>query len=91
MGEAAATNVRPQVHRVDGRDLSRVQVDPAGFPVDAKVIVQKPGGPKETHTEFFVRVANGTRALDAVEREKYILGRWGAATEGFAATERGLL
>ena len=77
MGDAAATNVRPYVHHVDGHDICRVQVDPCGFPVDAKVIYQKPNGPKETRTEFFVRIANGTKALDIVEREKYILGRWG--------------
>ncbi len=63
---------------VDGHDICRVQVDPCGYPVDAKVIHQKPNGPKETRTEFFVRVANGTKALDAVEREKYILSRWGS-------------
>ena len=79
MGDAAATNVRPQIHHLDGRDLCRVQVDPAGFPVDAKVIHQKPNGPKETRTEFYVRVANSTRALDAVEREKFIASRWGAS------------
>lgn len=25
---------------------------------------------------FFVRVANGTKAIDSVQREKYVLGRW---------------
>lgn len=82
MGDAAATNVRPYIHHVDGHDICRVQVDPCGFPVDAKVIYQKPNGPKETRTEFFVRVANGTKALDAVEREKYILSRWGSISAG---------
>lgn len=77
MGDAAATLVRPQIHQVNGGDVCRVQVDPAGFPVDAKVIIQKPGGPKETRTEFYVRVANGTKALDTVEREKYVAQRWG--------------
>jgi type I restriction enzyme R subunit len=79
MGDAAATNVRPYIQHVDGHDLCRVQVDPCAFPVPARVIYQKPGGPKEARTEFFVRVANGTRALDAVEREKYVLGRWGSS------------
>jgi type I restriction enzyme, R subunit len=54
-------------------------VDPSGFPVEARVVYQKPGGPKEVRTEFFVRVANGTKALDAVEKEKYLLVRWGQA------------
>ena len=79
MGDAAATNVRPYIHHVDGHDLCRVQVDPCAFPVPARVIYQKPGGTKEARTEFFVRVANGTRVLDAVEREKYVLGRWGSS------------
>lgn len=78
MGDAAATNVRLHIHKVNGGEVCRVQVDPAGFPVDAKVIIQKPGGPKETRTEFHVRVANGTKALDAVEREKYVASRWGS-------------
>lgn len=69
MGEAAATNVRPRIHHVDGHDLCRVQVDPAGFPVDATVVYQKPNEPKETRTELFVRVANGTRAVDGVAGE----------------------
>jgi type I restriction enzyme R subunit len=75
-GEAAASQVRAHLHHVEGRDLCRVQVDPAGFPVDAKVIYQKPGGPKETRTEFFIRVGNGTKALDTAQREKYIASRW---------------
>ena len=61
MGDAAATNVRPQIHHVDGHDLCRIQVDPSGFPVDAKVIYHKSNQPKEARTEFFVRVANATK------------------------------
>ena len=76
MGDAAASSVRPRIHHVDGHDICRVQVDPAAFPVDATVMYQKLNGPKETQTEFFVRVANGTKSLDVVEKQKYILGRW---------------
>ena len=79
MGDAAATNVRAQIHHVDGHDICRVQVDPSGFPVDATVIKQKPGGPKMTVTEFYVRRLNGTVALDIVERQKYLAQRWPAA------------
>ena len=84
MGDAAATNVRPDIRHVDGLDICRVQVDPCGFPVDARVMYQKPDGPKEMRTEFFVRVANVTKALDAVQREKYVVGRWatGRSTSG---------
>ncbi|MGH9212370.1 MAG: hypothetical protein ACRD2C_17075 [Acidimicrobiales bacterium] len=64
---------------MDGHDICRVHVGPSGFPVHAKVIYQNPNQSKETRTEFFVRVANGTKALDAVEREKYIAGRWASA------------
>jgi len=53
-----------------------VQVDPSGFPADATVIKQKPGGPKEKLTEFYVRKLNGTVALDVVEKQKYITQRW---------------
>lgn len=45
------------------------------------VVYQKPNGPKETRTEFFVRVSNGTKPLNAVEREKYILQRLGEQLE----------
>ena len=79
--------IRPQIHHVDSHDVCRVQVDPDGFPVDAKVVVQKSGGPKGIRTEFYVRVANGTRALDAVERGKYIVGRWAAGGRGETCSE----
>ena len=82
MGAAAATNVRPQIHRVNGGEVCRVQVDPSGFPVEARVVIQKPGGPKETRTELYVRIANATRALDPVERERYVASRWGRGELG---------
>ena len=81
MGDAAVTNVRAQMHHVDGHDICRVQVDPSGFPVDATVIKQKPGGPKEKVTEFYVRGLNGTKALDVVEKQKYIAQRWPGTPE----------
>lgn len=76
LGDAAATNVRTQILAVDGHDIARIQVDPCGFPVEAKVIYQKPGEPAETRTQFFVRVGNATKPLDAIEKEKYLLTRW---------------
>ena len=75
MGAAAATNVSPQIHHVDGHDLCRVHVLPSGFPVDATVAYEK-DGQIEKKTQFFVRVANGTRALDDIERQKYLASRW---------------
>ena len=77
MGDAAATNFRPYLHHVDGHDLCRVQVDPSAFPVEAKVTHQKPNQPKETRTEFFVRIGNGTKALSDAERTRFTLQRWG--------------
>ena len=81
MGDAAVTNVRAQMHHVDGYDICRVQVDPSGFPVDATVIKQKPGDPKAKVTEFYVRGLNGTKALDVVEKQRYIAQRWPGTSE----------
>ncbi len=72
---AAATNVRPTVHHVDGLDLWRVHVDPCGFPVDANVVHDN-NGQHVTSTEFYVRVANGTKSLDDAETQQYVKQRW---------------
>ena len=45
------------------------------------MIKHKPGGPQEKLTEFYVRRLNGTVALDAVERQKYLTQRWPATTD----------
>jgi type I restriction enzyme R subunit len=75
MGAAAAANISTQMHSIDGQDLCRVHVRPSGFPVDAKVtIVRKDQHEKKTN--FYVRVANGTRSLDESEKQKYIATRW---------------
>ncbi len=75
VGTAAATKVRARIHHVDGRDVCRVQVDPSGSPVDATVTVVKKGQ-HEKQTNFYVRIGNGTEALDEDERETYVAGRW---------------
>lgn len=41
MGGAVAANVTMQIHTIDGNDLCRVHVRPSGFPVDAKVTLDK--------------------------------------------------
>jgi type I restriction enzyme R subunit len=79
MGAAAATNVRPGLQRVNGGDVCRVQVDPCGFPVEATVVHDK-NGQHIKQTQFFVRVANGTKALDGDEKQKYLSQRWPRAT-----------
>jgi type I restriction enzyme R subunit len=76
-GEAAAAEISAQFHTVDGKDLCRVHVRPSGFPVDAKVI-EPHNGQMTKETSFYVRVGNGTRKLNSVEREKYIASRWGS-------------
>ena len=58
-----------------------MQVDPSGFPADATVIKQKPGGPKEKLAEFYVRRLNRTVALDIVEKQKYLAQRWPATPD----------
>ncbi len=75
MGDAAATNVSIQIHTVDGQDLCRVHVDPAEFPVDAKVTIDVKGQ-FEKKTAFYVRIGNGTKALDDTEKQKYVQTRW---------------
>lgn len=75
MGDAAATNVRPQIHHVDVGDVCRIHVDPCGFPVDATVL-HDVNGQYVKKTQFFVRIANGTKALSDDERQKYIGQRW---------------
>jgi type I restriction enzyme, R subunit len=79
MGEAAVGNVGIQVHTVNGKDVCRVHVRPSAFPVDAKITVVDAKGQFQKKTAFFVRLANGTREIaDPAERQKYIVGRWGA-------------
>jgi hypothetical protein len=46
-----------------------------GFPVDATVIHDK-NSEYVKQTQFFVRGANGTKALDDDEKQKYLAQRW---------------
>jgi len=75
LGAAAAANLTVQIHTVDGHDVCRVHVRPSGFPVDATVTVDKQGRMQKV-TAFYVRVANGTKALDDKEKAKYVASRW---------------
>ncbi len=76
MGVAAATNIGVQIHHVDGNDICRVHVRPSGFPVEAIVTVDKQGQHVKK-TAFYVRVANGTRELSDLEKDKYLKSHWG--------------
>ncbi|MFN2544604.1 MAG: RNA-binding domain-containing protein [Actinomycetota bacterium] len=79
-GLAAATNVATTIHHVDGHDVCRVHVDPSGHPVDAEVTVVDKRGQFGKKRLFYVRLNNGTRAIeDEKERQRYIAQRWGAA------------
>jgi type I restriction enzyme R subunit len=75
MGGAAAANLSVQIHTIDGDDVCRVHVPAAGFPVDAKVTVDKKGQ-FISKVAFFVRAGNSTRELDDAEKAKHVLGRW---------------
>lgn len=81
MGAAVASNVSSSIHTVDGADVCRVHVHASGFPVDAKVTVDKDGRMIKK-TAFFVRASNSTRELDDTEKAKYILGRWPTRSSG---------
>ncbi|MEU0530910.1 RNA-binding domain-containing protein [Amycolatopsis tolypomycina] len=78
MGAALAANVSRQMHDIDGKSVCRIHVHPSGFPVDARVTVEKKGQ-QHKETKFFVRTGNSTRALDEPEKAKYVLSRWPAS------------
>lgn len=75
MGPAAAANVTTQIHTVDDADVCRVHVRPSGFPIDAKVTIDK-AGQMIKKAMFYVRISNSTLSLDGTERTKYLLSRW---------------
>ena len=75
MGAALAANVGRQMHVIDDKHVCRIHVHPSGFPVDARVTVEK-SGQQRKETKFYVRTGNSTRALDEPEKAKYILSRW---------------
>ncbi|HEX8099374.1 MAG TPA: RNA-binding domain-containing protein, partial [Actinomycetota bacterium] len=78
VGLAAAANVTTFVHHVDSHDICRVHVDPCGFPVRAEVTAADGKGQFSKRREFFVRLNNGTRAIeDDGEFQRYIAQRWG--------------
>jgi type I restriction enzyme, R subunit len=85
MGPATAANATFYIHSIDGVDVCRVHVRPSGFPVDAKVTVEK-NGQMVKKTAFYVRASNATRELDQQERARYVLGRW-PSTSGSAAEQ----
>jgi type I restriction enzyme R subunit len=75
MGAAAAANVTIQIHTVDEADICRVHVRPSGFPVDARIVVDK-SGQMIKKVAFFVRTSNSTHTLDTAQKAKYIQTRW---------------
>jgi hypothetical protein len=75
MGAAVAANVSSSIHTIDGADVCRLHVHASGFPVDARVTVDK-NGQMIRKTAPFVRASNATREFDDTEKVKYILGRW---------------
>ncbi|MBI4260500.1 MAG: ATP-binding protein [Actinobacteria bacterium] len=83
VGLAAAANVTTTIHHVDGHDVCRVHVEPSGHPVEAEVAVADRRGQVSRRPAFFVRLNNGTRAIEVqVERERYVAQRWGRREPG---------
>ena len=79
VGLAATANVTTVIHHVDSHDICRVHVEPCGFPVQAEVTVADTKGQFSKEVAFFVRLNNGTRAIeDEREIQRYIAQRWGA-------------
>jgi hypothetical protein len=73
-GEAAATNVRPRLERVNGGDVCRVPGRSVRLPRGCNGRARQER-PVHQQAQFFVRVANGTKALDADEKQKYLAQR----------------
>jgi type I restriction enzyme R subunit len=77
VGDAAATNVTTSIESVDGHDVCRAQVEPAGHPVYARLKEADSRGQMITRTRFYVRMNNQTRAIDDEEEvERYVAQRW---------------
>lgn len=75
VGEAAATQITIQLHKVNGGDIARAHVLPSPLPVDATVTVEKQGQ-LEKKIAFYVRVNNRTIELPDAEKQKYMVTRW---------------
>lgn len=85
---AAAANVTSEILTVDGHEICRVHVEPSGHPVYATVTVADSKGQQSRKESFFIRLNNGTRAIDdEQETQRYIAQRWG--TRDFGADPAG--
>ena len=61
-----------------GHDVCRVHVVPSGHPVEAEVTVAEQQGQFARKQLFYIRLNNGTRAIeDDRQRERYMAQRWG--------------
>jgi type I restriction enzyme, R subunit len=77
VGLAAVANVTTLIHHVDGHNICRVHVEPCGFPVQAEITGADAKGQFAKKTAFFVRLNNGTRAIeDEREIQRYVAQRW---------------
>lgn len=87
LGVASATDVRRQMHTVEGKDLCRVHVPPSDLPVEANVKVDE-RGQQVKKTLFYVRSDNSTIAItDPAEKQKYLHRRWGTPTAAVEARD----
>ncbi len=68
LGQAAMALVQWEFHRIDGKDLCRIHVEPSGFPVYET---------KGDHRDFWWRFPTGTvRIVDQGERDRITVRRW---------------
>lgn len=75
MGKALAANVTMRIHTIDGADVCRVQVRPSGWPVEAKITIDK-AGQMVKKTVFYARTSNSIQSFDGDEKVKYISDHW---------------
>ncbi len=70
IGLPAAANTCTSFHKLESKEVCRIDVKPS----DSPVFVKPPKGPKTT--EFFIRLGNSTRLLGTDEALKYAQQHW---------------
>jgi len=59
--------IHPVFHRLNGKDLARIYIEPAPHPVYVSI---------KDKSLFYLRAGNGTRSLGIEEALSYVSGRW---------------
>ncbi|MEZ4273640.1 MAG: putative DNA binding domain-containing protein [Myxococcota bacterium] len=68
LGKAAAANVSPSFHAVDGKEICLVDVEPSPSPVYLK---------DGANSRFYVRTGNATQEFGTKETVEYVGSHWG--------------